>query len=166
MANWVFLNILENNKVKGCFKYKGIVALLVLVLVWYMCRRIQNCHNACQNKVMSDVPKFLFAQLLETKTKNNLSLKENLRACASSKTSFLPGVMWQQLLGKLYHHTSIPSSYHHTSLPSYQRPSFHNISTPSYHNHPTIPVYHHHPIVPHTIILSSSHHTSIQHTAF
>ena len=113
-----------------------------------MCRRIQNCHNACQNKVMSDVPKFLFAQLLETKTKNNLSLKENLRACASSKTSFLPGVMWQQLLGKLYHHTSIPSSSHHTSLPSYHRPSFHNISTSSYHNHPTIPAYHHTIIIP------------------
>ena len=159
MANWVFLNILENNKVKGCFKYKGIVALLVLVLVWYMCRRIQNCHNACQNKVMSDVPKFLFAQLLETKTKNNLSLKENLRACASSKTSFLPGVMWQQLLGKLYHHTSIPS---------YHRPSFHNISTPSYHNQLIIPPYQHTtiPSYQHTIILSSSHHTSIQHTAF
>ena len=159
MANWVFLNILENDKVKGCFKYKGIVALLVLVWlqnIWYMCRRIQNCHNACQNKVMSDVPKFLFAQLLETKTKNNLSLKENLRACASSKTSFLPGVMWQQLLGKLYHHTSIPSSSHHTSLPSYHRPSFHNISTSSYHNHTIILSSYQH-----TIILSSSHHTSI-----
>ena len=114
-----------------------------------------------KTKLCQMSPSFSLLSCWKQKQKNNLSLKENLRACASSKTSFLPGVMWQQLLGKLYHHTSIPSSYHHTSLPSYQRPSFHNISTPSYHNHPTIPAYHHHPIIPHTIILSSSHHTSI-----
>ena len=115
-----------------------------------MCRRIQNCHNACQNKVMSDVPKFLFAQLLETKTKKQFIIEGKPKGLCLVKN---------QLFTRSHVATTfrqvIPSYQHTIIIPSYQHTIVHHSIISAHHHTIIIPPYQH------TIILSSYHHTSI-----